>query len=163
MANEIGVQIVERGAHLGGVVLVHTKDDGLGEAIGLFQEIGEMPRDGLGAGTQRHAALEIGGGVNLVGYLPPVTVEVVLAGPPASGVPLRDDAMHAIWRKEAVIDPLPEAVLINWITKIEVAVAILIPQWRCGHSKLICGREVFEDFAPVGFFARCRDDTRQRG
>jgi hypothetical protein len=40
--HKVGVQVVEGGAHFGGVFLVHAEDDGLGEAVGLFQEIGEV-------------------------------------------------------------------------------------------------------------------------
>ena len=61
------------------MLLVHAKDDGLGEAVGFFQEIGQVPGHGLGAGAQGDTALEIGGGVNFVGDFAAVTVEVVLA------------------------------------------------------------------------------------
>ena len=36
--DEVSVQVVERGSHLGGVFLVHAEDDGLGETVGLFRK-----------------------------------------------------------------------------------------------------------------------------
>ena len=104
-AYEVGAQVVERGAHLGSVLLVHAEDDGLGEAIRLFQEIGEVPRDGLGAPGQRDFSLEIRGAVKLVGDASLAAVEVVPARAPSGGVPLRDDAVDATGSEEAVGNP----------------------------------------------------------
>ena len=63
LLDEVGVQVVERGAHLGRVFLVHAKDDGLGEAVGFLEEVGEVFRDDLRAFQQRHFSLEIRRGV----------------------------------------------------------------------------------------------------
>ena len=46
--------------HLVGVFLVHAEDDGLGEAVGLLEEIREVPRDGLGARSQRETRSKSG-------------------------------------------------------------------------------------------------------
>lgn len=72
-----------------------------------------MAGDGLGAGPERDAALEIGGSVNLVGDFAAVAVEVGFAGPPAGGIPLGDDAVNALGGKEAVVNALFEAVSVN--------------------------------------------------
>ena len=53
LLHEVGVAVVERPPHLLGVFLVHAEDDGLGEAVGLLQEVGQVAGDGLGAGLQR--------------------------------------------------------------------------------------------------------------
>ena len=52
LLHQIGVEIVQRVAHLVGVFLVDAEDDGLGEAVGLFQEVGEVAGDGFGARQQ---------------------------------------------------------------------------------------------------------------
>src|SRR5262245_51062164 len=113
-----------------------------------------MPGDSLCAGAQGDTSFEIAGGINLVGNLPPVTVEVLLARAPARGVPLRHDAVDAIRCEETVINALLEAVLIDRVAEIQIGVAVLIAQRRRGHAELIGGREVFENFAPVGIVLR---------
>ena len=40
--------------------LIHAEDDGFGKAVGLFEEVREMPGHRLGAGAQGHAAFKIG-------------------------------------------------------------------------------------------------------
>src|SRR5262249_9457847 len=47
----VGVEIDERLAHLGSVFLIHAEDDGLSHTISLLEELGEMHRDCLRAGT----------------------------------------------------------------------------------------------------------------
>ncbi len=150
--HEVGVQVVQRGAHNGCVFLVHAKDDGLGEAIGFFEEIGEVASDGLRAGAQSDEALEIGGAIFLVGDGAAIAVEVILARPPAGRVPLGDDAMDAVRREEAVVNALAQAVGINRVAEVEVGIAVLIAQGSGGHAQLIGRLEIFEDFAPVRVF-----------
>ena len=58
--------------------LVDAEDDGLGEAVGLLEEVGQVPGDGLGAGrraTTRSKSLVL---VLLVGDLAAVAVELAL-------------------------------------------------------------------------------------
>ena len=86
--------------------------------------------------------------VFVVGDRPAVAIKLVLARPPAGGVPFGDDAMHAIGREEAVVDALPQAVLVDRIAEVEVGVAVVVAQRRRGHAELIGGLEVFEDGAP---------------
>ena len=163
LRDKIGVEIVQRLAHLAGVFLIHAEHDRLGEAIGLLQKLGEMPGDRLGAGAQRNDPLEILGLVFVVGDLPAVAVEFVLARPPAGGVPVGDDAMHAVGRQEAVVDALPQAVGVNRVAEIEVGVAVVVAQRRRRHAELIGRLEVFEDLAPVSSRrGRCRDGIRRR-
>jgi hypothetical protein len=116
----------------------------------FFRKISQMPGDGLRACAQGDAALKIASGINLVRNLASVAVEVVLAGPPAGGIPLRDDAMHAIRRKEAVVNALLEAVLIDRVAEIQVGVAVVLALRCSSHAELVGRLEIFEDFAPVG-------------
>ena len=152
LLDEVGVQVVKRRAHLGGVFLIHAKHDGFGETVGLLEEICEMPGDSLRAGAKGHASLEIGRGINFVRDFAAVTVEFVLARSPTGGVPLRHDAMHAVGREETVINTLPQAVSVNRVAEIKVGVAVVVAQRRRRHAELIGGRKVFEDVAPVGIF-----------
>ncbi len=112
-----------------------------------------MSGDGLGAGTQRDDALEVPGLVLVVGNRPAVAVEVVLARPPARGVPF-GDAMHPVRREEAVVDALPEAVFVDRIAEVPVRVAGLVAQGRGRHAELEGRLEVFEDGAPRAGVAR---------
>jgi hypothetical protein len=47
-----------------------------------------------------------------------------------------------------------EAVGVDRVAEVEVGVAVFVAQRRGGHAELVGGLEVFEDFAPVGFFLR---------
>ena len=149
MLDQIGIEVVEGGAHFVGVFLVDAEDDGLGEAVGLFQEIGEVAGDGFGAGSERDDALEVGRLIFVVGNLAAVAVEVAFARAPAGGIPFGDDAVNAIGGEEAVVDALAQAVGVDRIAEVEVGVAVFVAQRRGRHAELIGGLEVFEDFAPV--------------
>ena len=150
-------------AHLAGVLLVDAEDDGLGEAVGLLQELGEVPGDRLGARAQRHDPLEVLGLVLVVGDRPAVAVQLVLARAPAGRVPLGDHAMHPVGREEAVVDPLPQAVLVDRVAEVEVGVAVVLAQRRGGHAELERRLEVVEDRrARSSRRARCRGGTRPR-
>ena len=78
LLSEVGVAVVQGPPHLVGVFLVDAEDDGLGEAVGLLEEIGEVPGDGLGAGLEGHQSLEVLGAVLAVGNLSAVAVDVPL-------------------------------------------------------------------------------------
>ena len=109
-----------------------------------------MAGDGLGAGAQGHDALEVLGLVFLVGDRAAVAVEVVRARPPAGGVPLGDDAVHAVGGEEAVLDALAQAVLVDRVAEVEIGVAVVLAQRGGGHAELKGRLEVVEDLPPVG-------------
>ena len=90
LLHEVGVQCGERLAHLARVLLVDAEDDGLGEAVGLLQEVGQVPRDRLRARAQRHDPLEVLGLVFVVGDRAPVAVQVAPRRPPSRRVVVRD-------------------------------------------------------------------------
>ena len=79
LLHQVGIQVVQGPAHLIGVFLIHAEDDGLGKAVGLLEEVGEVPGDGLGAGPQGDDALEILGVIFLIGDLPAIAVQFSLA------------------------------------------------------------------------------------
>jgi hypothetical protein len=148
VADEVGIQVVEGGAHFRGVFLIDAEDDGFREAVGLVHEVGEVAGDDLGAGAQQDDAFEIGGVVFVVRDRAAVAVEFVPGRPPARGVPLGDDAVDAVGRKEAIGDALAEGVGINGIAEVEVGVAVFLAQWGGRHAELIGGLEPIEDLAP---------------
>ena len=59
LADQVGVEVVERAAHVVGVLLVHAKDDGLCKSIGISHELRQVTGDGLRARPQGDDALEI--------------------------------------------------------------------------------------------------------
>src|SRR5437867_953805 len=152
LLDEIGVQVVQRGAHFRSVFLVHAKDNGLCEAVGLFQEIGEVLRDGFSPFEQGDFPLEIRRAIDSIRDATTVAVQVFRAWTPARCVPLRHNPMDAVGRQEAIVNALPEAVSVNRVAEIDIGVAVFVAQRRGRHAELIGGLEVFQDFAPVGIF-----------
>ena len=154
LLDEVGVQVVERGSHLRRVFLVHAKDDGFGKSVGFLEKIGEMPGDGFSAFEQCDLPLKIRRAVEFVRDATAVAVNVFLAGPPAGGIPLRNDAVDAIRREETVVNALPQAVGVNGIAEVKVGVAVVFAFRSGRHAELIGRFKVFENLAPVGFFLR---------
>jgi hypothetical protein len=62
--------------------------------------------------------------------------------------------VDAVGREEAVVDALPQAILIDGVAEVEVGVAIVVAKRRRGHSELECRLEVFQDRAPRAVVAR---------
>ena len=110
LLDEVRIEIRQCPPHLVGVLLVHAKDDRLGEAVGLLQVVSEVLGDGL-----VRASSEMTRSKSLVWYSssgidPPVLVELPLSRPPACRVEACDDAVDAVGGEEAVVDALLEAV-----------------------------------------------------
>ena len=154
LRDQVVVEVGERSPHLARMFLVHAEDDGLGESVGLVEEVGEVPGYGLGPSPERDDTLEVLGLVLVVGDRPAVAVQLILARSPAGGVPLGDHAVHAVGREEAVVDALPQAVLVNRVTEVEVGVAVVVAQGRGGHAELKRGLEVFQNGAPRAVVTR---------
>jgi len=123
LLDQIAVEIDQFLAHLGCVLLIDAEHDGLGEAVGALEEIGEVLRNRLGARTQRDDALEILGLVLVVRHRAAEAVEFVLGRPPAGGIHRGDDAMHAIRREKAILDALAQAIGVDRVAEVFVAVA----------------------------------------
>ena len=135
------------------MLLVHAEDDGLGEAIRFLQEVRKVAGDGFGTGFKRDQPVEIRRAVKAVRDLPAVAIHLAGRRPPACSIDGGDDAVHAVGRKEAVIDALPEAVGVERIVEIAVCVAVVLPQRRCRHAELICRLEILQNLPPVAFVA----------
>ena len=76
-----------------------------------------------GTGAQGHDAFEILGLILLVRHLSAVAIQLVLAGPPAGGIYGSDDAVHAVRGQKAILDALAQAVGVDRVAKVFVAVA----------------------------------------
>src|SRR5947207_1291865 len=61
--------------------------------------------------------------------------------------------MDTIGGKETILDALPQAVLVERIAEVEVGVARVFAQGRCGHAELIGRLKVFEDYPPCTVIA----------
>ena len=88
LRHEIGVEIAPSAcAHFAGMFLIDAEHDRLGEAVGLLQELGQMPSNRFGAGSKRDDTLEILGLIFVVGNGAPIAIKLVLAGSPSGGIP----------------------------------------------------------------------------
>jgi len=65
------------------------------------------------------------------------------------GIGTEDDAAHAVWSEEPVLDALVEGVGVDRIAEVAIGVDIRIPLWGRSHPELGCGGEVLEDFPPA--------------
>src|SRR5207249_10122804 len=149
LSDKVAIEIIQCSAHVGGVFLINTEDDCFREAIGLVQKISEMLRNRFGPLEQSNFSFEVRRSVNLVWNATPIAINIIFTRPPTRRIPLSDDTVDSIWREKAVFDSLPQAVLVDWITEVEICVASFIAQRCCCHAKLIGGLEVFENLAPV--------------
>ena len=98
--HRIRVEIDQGLAHLAGVLLIHAKDDCLGVAIGLLEELGEVMRNRFRARAQRDDSLKILRLIFVVRDRPAITVKLVPAfrsrsGSLASPSPARSRAPQA--------------------------------------------------------------------
>jgi hypothetical protein len=148
LPHQVRVEVGESRAHLAGVLLVHAEHDGLGEAVGLPEEVGQVLSDRSRAGSQGDDAFEVLRLVLVVGNGPPVAVPVDHAGPPAGRIPFGDHTVDAVGSEEAVVDALPQAVLVDRVAEVEIGIAVVVTQRRGRHPELERRLEVLENGTP---------------
>src|SRR5881396_160501 len=137
LSHKVAIEIIQRSSHIGGVFLINTEDDCFREAIRLVQKISEVFCNGLGPLEQSNFSFEVRRSVNLIWNATPIAINIVFARPPTRRIPQSDDTVDSIWREKAVLDALPQTVLVNRIAKVKVRVAGFIAQ-RCGcHAELV--------------------------
>src|SRR5713226_554301 len=117
--DKVAVKIDKRLPHLACVFLVYAKDNRFGEAIRLFQEVGKVTGDGMGARPECHHTFKILGLVFIIRDRAAIAVNLVTAGAPSSGVPPGDDAVDTIGREEAILDSFSQAIFVNRIAEVE--------------------------------------------
>src|ERR1700730_1198488 len=116
--------------------LVDAEHYRLGEPVCALHEVGEMAGDCLSACSKGYNSLEILGRVLVIGNRPSVAVKLVFVGTPAGRIPSADYAMDAIRSEKAIVNALPQAVLIDRATEVIEGIPGLIVE-RCGsHSQL---------------------------
>lgn len=152
--HQVSVQVGQCTAHFQGVFLIDTKNDGLGEAVGVFEKIGQMAGDGLGTLAQGDDALEVLGGIFPVGNRPAIAVQLARTRTPADRVVVGNDPVHPVGREKAVGNALGQAVFVDGSPEILIGVAVVLTQWGGGHAELDGWREPFQDAAPVAVVAR---------
>src|SRR5919112_2690538 len=149
LAYEVRVEVAQRPSHLVGVLLVYAENYRLGEAVGAFQEVGQVARYRFRARAQRHCLLEVLGVVVLVGDLASEAVELALARAPSGGVHARYYPMYPVRCQETVLDALLQAVLIDGVSEVAVGSLVVGAQGGGCHAELVGGLEVLQDLTPV--------------
>src|SRR5688572_15419824 len=96
LRHEVSIEVHQSFAYFGGVLLIDTEDNGLGEPTSFFQKVRQVPRNCVRARTQGYDALEVPRLVLVVWDGATVSVEFISARTPAGGVPLRDHAVNAV-------------------------------------------------------------------
>src|SRR5206468_4249879 len=133
--------------------LVDAEHDRLGESVARLQELGKVSSDRFGTRAKCNDFLEVLRRVLPVRDLAPEPVDISSAGAPAGCIVSRDDAVNAIRGQEAVLNSLPEAVLVDGVAEVQVRVSVIVTQRCCRHAELVCRLEVLQDFAPRAFVA----------
>src|ERR1051325_9988148 len=125
--DEVGVQVVDCSPHFVGVFLVNAEDDGFIKAPVLPHKLREVSRDGLGACAEADRPLEVFCVILLVRYHTPVAISLPLVWPPSGRVVNSHDSMDSVRGKEAVLDALLKAVLINGVAEVLIGVFVVLP------------------------------------
>ena len=153
LLGEVGVRVVQRAAHLVGVLLVDAEDDRLGQAIGRLQVVGEVvarrPRSARAARRPARTARSCRARRDLLAE----QVELTGCRRPAVRVGAEHDATHPVGGEEAVLDALRERVLEHGVAEVVVGVGRLVALRRRRHPELRRRGEVIEDAPPRGVAA----------
>ena len=124
--HQVCVQIGQCTAHFQGVFLIDTKNDGLGEAVGVFEKIGQMAGYGLGTLAQGDNTLEALGGIFPVGNHPAIAVHLAATRSPADRVVGGNDPVHPVGREKAVGNALGQTVSVDWSPEILIGIAVIL-------------------------------------
>ena len=137
LLGQVAVGVVERSAHLVGVLLVDAEDDGLAHAaVSARHEVAEVLGRRVGAGQQRDHAFEVLCRVEVAWDLLAEQVELALVRCPPVRVGAQDDASDPVGREKAVVDALREGVLVQRTPEVVVRVDRVIALGCRGHPEL---------------------------
>jgi hypothetical protein len=96
LLGQISIEIIEPLSHVSGMLLVHAKHDGLGEAIRLLHEIRQVAGYRLRPRAECDDALKVLGMIFVVRNCAAITIKIALAWTPSRRVPCADHPMHPI-------------------------------------------------------------------
>ena len=145
-----GLALTMRLPHALGVVDVLAEDDGLGEAVGGLEKLGDLGGDEFGALFEDQIAVEVAVVVFAVLDDLAVLVGLALLRAPAVEVLVEADADHLVGREEAVGDALPERVGVDRVAEVFDVGNVLGFLGRGGEADLRGRGEVFQHLAPRG-------------
>ena len=131
------------------MVDVLAKDDGLGEAVGGLEELGDLGRDNGGAFFENEIPVEVAVVVFAVFNELAKFVALAVLGAPTVEIFVEPDADDFVRSEEAVADSLLEGVGVDWGAEVFGVGDILRFLGRGGEADLSGGREVFEDLPPA--------------
>ena len=150
LSNDVAVLVHECLSHALCVVDVHAEDNGLGESVGLLEELRQLPSHLLGALSYDHLTVEVLLLVDAVLYPLPLIVDGAGLGPPAVDVHVHLRADDLVGREEAVLDALLERVGVNRLAEVVDVAHVLGLFGRSCHAQLNRAREVVEHLPPRG-------------
>ena len=151
---EIRVGVDQRLAHALGVVDVLAEDDGLGEAVGGLEKLGDLGGDELGALFEDQAPVEVRLVVLAVLDELAVLVRLALLRAPTFQVLVDADADDLVRGEEPVVDALLQRVGVDRVAEVLDVGDVLGFLGRCGEADLRGGGEVFEHLAPGRIIGR---------
>src|SRR5207237_524001 len=109
-----------------GMILIDTEDDRLRKSITLTKKVAQVARNRLGSRPKCNDALEVLGLILVVRNWSAVAIDFVSTRAPAGRVPFCDHPMDAIRREEAVVNALPQAVLVDRVSEVQIRVSVVI-------------------------------------
>src|SRR5438094_10030421 len=80
-SHKFAIEIIQRGAHVGGVFLINTENDCFREAVRLVQKISEMLRNRFGPLEQSNFSFEVRRSVNRVWNATPIAINIIFTWP----------------------------------------------------------------------------------
>ena len=152
--SQVRVGVDQRLAHALGVVDVLAEDDGLGEAVGGLEKLGDLGGDEFGTLFEDQVPVEVRFVVLAVFDQLAVLVRLAFFRAPTFQVFVDADADHFVRGQETIGDALLERVGVDRIA--EVLDIGNVPGFlgRCGEANLRGRREVLEHFAPGRIIGR---------
>lgn len=151
LGDEVGVLVDQRLPHAARVLLIHAEHDGLLEAVAdLFEELGHLAGNELGALVQHQGAVVVLGVVDTVLDKLAHAVALPLLRTVALHVAVDMDLDHLVRGEKAVADSLLQRVGEYGLAEIVDVGDVPRLLRRRGEADLRGGGEVFEYLAPSG-------------
>ena len=135
------------------MINVFAEDDGLVEAVGLFEIFGDAAGYGAGAFVDDEELVHVAVDEVLLGQLVAVAVDFALGGGVAFFVLFKADANDLVGSEEAVLNALFEGVGVDGFAEVVDVGGVGGFFGGGGEADLDGAAEIFENFAPGGIGA----------